>query len=405
MNRIGPIAGVGLRLNGEDVVVDAPPGERLSRSLRERLGARDVKVGCDAGDCGACTVLLDGRPVCACLTPTHQAEGAAVETLAGLARSDPTAHALGEAFQNRQAAQCGICTPGMMVAAVALLRATPRPTEEEIETALGGVLCRCTGYRKIIEAVAEAAVGAPPLESSGAVGASTRRLDGADKVAGRTAFGDDVAPADALVLRVVRSPHARAGFRIGDVDGYVAAHPGVRAVLTAADAPGRNAFGVIPAFVDQPVFAEGEARYRGEAVAAVVGDADAMAALDLDAFPVEWRPRKSAESLDEALADDASLVHQTREGNVMCGGFVSCGDAEAALARADVVVEGVFETSFVEHAYIEPEAGFARVVDGRVEIHACTQAPMMDRDAVAEILGVAPTDVRIVPTAVGGGFG
>ncbi len=389
-----------------DLPVHAAPqaGERLSQTLRERLGAREVKVGCNAGDCGACTVLVDGAPVCACLMATQQADGCRVETAAGL-RHDPVGLALSESFMDHHAAQCGICTPGMLLAAVALLRAVPRPDVAQVQDALGGVLCRCTGYRRIIDAVVAAGQGLAPQIISGAVGNAVRRIDGLAKVDGTEAFGDDVAPEGALVVMVIRSPHPRAGFAFGDLDGFIAANPGLVCCLTARDVPGRNAFGVIPAFVDQPVFAETETRFRGEAVAAVVGEAGAMARFDPRGFPVHWTPLAGVAEVPAALADGAVQLHAGKPGNVMCGGFVRCGDADAALARADVVVEASFETGFVEHAYIEPEAGFAELRQGRVEIHACTQAPYMDRDSMAAILGMDPGLVRIVPTAVGGGFG
>lgn len=399
MDKRSDTAHTALTLNGRIVEVAARVGERLSHSLRERLGARDVKVGCNAGDCGACTVLVDGAPVCACLMATQQAAGRCVETLAGL-RDSAEGRALHQRFQGHQAAQCGICTPGMVVSAVALLRVVPDPDEDQVMQALGGVLCRCTGYRKIIDAV----MGKPaPLHGTGAVGDAIPRVDGAAKVAGTEAFGDDVAPADALVIRVIRCPHPRAAFALGDLDAWRAATPGVVATLSAADVPGLNAFGVIPAFVDQPVFAEHEARFRGEAVAAVVCTADTP--LDLSGFPVTFTPLPAVETVDQAMAPGAPLLHDTRAGNVMTGGFVQCGDAAAALARADVVVEGRFTSGFVEHAYIEPEAGFARMVGDRVEIHACTQAPVMDLESMALILGWPKERVRIVPTAVGGGFG
>ena len=144
-------------LNGADVSANPQPGERLSETLREGLGARDVKIGCNAGDCGACTVLVDGAPVCACLTPTHQAEGCEVETLSGLVQSDVQAKALTQRFQDHGAAQCGICTPGVVIAAKALLEHNPDPTEEQARYWLAGNLCRCTGYDKIIRAVLDAA--------------------------------------------------------------------------------------------------------------------------------------------------------------------------------------------------------------------------------------------------------
>lgn len=394
-------------LNSQSVSVTPRVGERLSQTLRETLGQRDVKVGCDAGDCGACTVLIDGAPVCACLTPTHQADGRNVETLAGLAGHDPDAQRLAESFQNHGAAQCGICTPGMMVAAVALLRQTPTPTDGQVKDALGGVLCRCTGYRKIIDAVlaSHAQIAAESAVGDGAVGASIRRLDGAAKVNGTEMYGDDVATGDALVLRVIRSPFAHAGFTFGDLQQWQAQTDGIEAVLTCADIPGKNLFGVIPDFADQPVFAEGTARFRGEAVAAVVGRADVMQVFEVSTFPVDWTELPSVETVPHATAPLAPQLHPGRDNNLMCSGFVQQGDAAQALTEADVCVEGRFQTGFVEHAYIEPEAGFAQIIDGRVEVHACTQAPVMDLDALEIILGMDRKDIRILPTEVGGGFG
>jgi aldehyde oxidoreductase len=402
--RVG-LDSVAFTLNGADVLTRPLPGERLSHSLRERLGARDVKVGCDAGDCGACTVLLDGAAICACLTPTHQAEGATVETLAGLRGTDQAAEALADSFAAHGAAQCGICTPGMMVSAVALLRSDVALSEAAVQDALGGVLCRCTGYRKIIDAVLAAGEPHPAPQGDGHTGQPIQRLDGAGKLDGTERFGDDVAPTDALQLRVIRSPYHRASFDLGDLHGWAEATPGIVTVLTADDIPGTPTFGVIPAFADQPVFAVDETRFKGEAVAAIVGSAAAMQVLDETQLPITWTELPAALSISEALTDEAADLHADRPGNLMCKGYVACGDAEAALQAADVTVEGSFATAFVEHAYIEPEAGYARMVGDRLEVHACTQAPVMDQEALADILGVAPGAVRIVPTGVGGGFG
>ncbi|WP_111733292.1 molybdopterin-dependent oxidoreductase [Roseovarius amoyensis] len=378
-----------LSVNGDPVRVPAEPGRRLSEVLRERLGLFGTKVGCDAGDCGACTVLVDGAPVCACLTPLAQVAGRAVTTVEGLDDSP-----LQRAFLRRGAAQCGICTPGMLMAATALLRDTPAPDREQVEAALGGVLCRCTGYAKIVEAVLDTAPGAGPglPDAGAAVGARVERLDGGPKVAGSEVYGADACPEGLLLVRAVRAPYAPVLFSFGDIHAF-AAHHGVE-VFTAADIPGVNAFGTIPAFADQPALAERHARMRGEAVALVAGDPAVIEALDLETFPVTWQ-----------TGDDAALVHDTRPDNTLITGLVRRGDAEAALAGAVHVAAAGMETPYVEHAYIEPEAGIAWMEGDTLVIQACTQAPVMDRDDIARVLGLAPEKVRIVPSAAGGGFG
>ncbi len=399
---------IAFSVNGKSVNAAVSPVERLSKVLREHLGLMGTKVGCDAGDCGACTVLLDGKPVCSCLIAAGQVEGHEVTTVEGLATRAPIYDQLQKSFLRHGAAQCGACTPGMLVSATVLLERNSTPDENAVMDAIGGVLCRCTGYRKIISAIQDACSGAvaePSPLAGNAVGARLVRLDGQSKVNGTEIFGADEIPSAALLVRAIRSPHQRARFRFGDLDAFVAAHPGIHRVLTATDIPGENRYGVIPRFADQPVFAEVEARFRGEAVAAVVGEAEAIEALDLASFPVTWEPLPALTTIAAALAPDAERIHPNRENNVLVRGCVVRGDVEKALAESDVVVEDEYETGFIEHAYIEPEAGFARRVNDQIEVQACTQAPYMDRADIARILGIAPEAVRIIPTAVGGGFG
>ena len=399
---------IAFSLNGRGVSTSSAPVERLSKVLRERFGLTGTKVGCDAGDCGACTVLIDGDPVCSCLVAVGQIEGCEVTTVEGLAARAPIYDRLQNSFLRHGAAQCGACTPGMLVSASALLERNPAPSEVEVMDAIGGVLCRCTGYRKIIAAIMDAGSDLAPQASplaGNAVGQRMVRLDGKGKVNGTEIFGADEIPPATLVVRAIRSPYHRARFRFGDLDAYLAAHPGIIRVLTAKDIPGENCYGVIPRFADQPVFAEAEARFRGEAVAAVVGEAEAVEALNLVEFPVTWEELPALSTIAAALAPDAPRIHAHREDNVLVRGRVVKGDVEKALAESEVVVEGEYETGFVEHAYIEPEAGFARRVNDQIEIQACTQSPYMDRADIAKILGIAPERVRIIPTAVGGGFG
>ena len=400
---------VGLTVNGDAIRLDVPPTERLTKLLRGRLNLTGTKVGCDAGDCGACSVLLDGDVVCACMVPAAQADGCAVTTVEGLA-DDPLGKRLQQAFLDQGAAQCGICTPGMLMSSLAFLKSGDEPSEQAIADALGGVLCRCTGYRKIVAAVMAAARGevesmAGPLPSTASVGQSIPRLDGAPKVNGQDLFGADAIPDDALHLKIIRSPHAHARFTLGDLSAVIDAHPGIERILTAADVPGLNRHGVIPGFVDQPVFAEGVARFCGEAIAAILGTADAVDAIDGANFPVTWELLPPILSVDEAVEETASQLHDDRPGNLLAKGRVVRGNLEAGFGASDVVLEREVETAVIEHAYIEPEAGWARRVGDRVEIACCTQAPYMNRDAVAAILGIEPEAVRILPTSVGGGFG
>ncbi|MEJ8573634.1 molybdopterin-dependent oxidoreductase [Microbaculum marinum] len=399
---------VRLTVNGETVTVAADPFASLASTLRDKLGLTGTKIGCDAGDCGACTVRLDGEQVCACLVSTGQAEGGQIETVEGPG-PDGLTETLRKAFLAHGAAQCGICTPGMLMAATDHLARHPRTSRAEVENALGGVLCRCTGYLKIVDAIMAVADGqvieTPRADGGNAVGARIARVDGWPKVAGTDLFGADDAPVDALWLRVVRSPHARAAFTLGDLDTVVAATPGLEAILTHEDVPGENRFGIFPNTRDQPVFAEGHVRFRGEAVIGLVGTREAVAALSDADLPIEWQVLPPVTGVEAALAQGAHAVHSDKPDNVLAGGLLVCGDVEAVRGGAAAVAEGRFETSYVAHAYIEPEAGYAEPVGDRMEVTCCTQAPYMDLGETARVLGVDESRVRIRPTACGGGFG
>jgi len=398
--------GIAFTVAGARHVVAGSPGRRLSEVLRDDLGLRSVKVGCDAGDCGACTVLIDGAQQCACLVPLAQAAGTVIETLETAEAS--LARRLQQAFLDHGAAQCGICTPGVMMAALSLLRETPAPSLQAVEDALGGVLCRCTGYRKIIAAVMS--VSAPPATRSTArageaVGAPLQRLDGGPKVIGTEVFGADYVPADTLLVRAIRSPHPHATFELGDIVAWAAARDEVTTVLTARDIPGENRFGVIPPLADQPALAESHTRYLGEPVALVVGRPDALEDADLSDFPVTWTPLPHTLTQADGGAPGAPQLHDTRADNTLVRGRVATGDPDRALKEAAHVVSGDFETGYVEHAYIEPEAGVAWMAGDRLVIQACTQAPVMDQEDTAKVLGLPLSHVRIIPAAAGGGFG
>ena len=309
---------VAFTLNGRAAEWRGPPVTRLASALRDDLALTGTKVGCDAGDCGACTVLLDGRQTCACLVAMGQVEGRRVETVESLGDGDGGLTSLQKSFLAHGAAQCGICTSGMLMAAEELLRRNARPCRTEVEDALGGVLCRCTGYGKIVEAVMSASTSVPiaPPPAGAAIGARLQRVDGVPKVTGRDLFGADAVPANALWIRVVRSPHARARFALGDLAPL---RRRLAAVLTAADVP-FNGFGIYPDIKDQPVLADGQVRYRGEAVVALVGERAQVLAIRDDEVPIAWAPDPPVFGIDAATAADAPLVQADKPKNLLLDG-------------------------------------------------------------------------------------
>jgi aldehyde oxidoreductase len=402
---------ISIHVNGKPKEITCRAGTRLSEVLRENLHLTGTKVGCNAGDCGACTVLVNDEPVCACLMTAAKADGNMIETVEGLSQGEELS-LLQQSFLRHGAAQCGICTPGMLMAAMPLLRSNSTPTRQQVEDALGGVLCRCTGYSKIIDAVMDASEPklANPMPATGqAVGARVERLDGIPKINGVEQFGADAWPDEALYVRVLRSPYHYADFRIGNVEHWIAATEGVDHVFLAADIDGENCFGVIPPLADQPALAEKVARFKGEAVALIAGRADIMPRLDLSDFPITWDERPAMLDVDAATSDGAPDIHEHRKGNILISGAVKHGDIATGFAEAEYIAEKSFSTGYVEHAYIEPEAGAAWMEDGpdgkRLVISACTQAPIMDRDDTAKVLGLPLDKLRIIPAATGGGFG
>jgi len=393
-----------LVVNGKPHSFHGSPAKRLSDVLRDDCGLTGTKVGCNAGDCGACTVMLDGKQVCACLTPVAQAAGKSIATVEGL-KAHGAQSRLQRAFLKHGAAQCGICTPGMLMAATDLLAEVSKPSEQQVTDAIGGVLCRCTGYRKIVEAVLDASrtPELPEMPALGqAMGARALKVDGVAKVEGTEKYGADYIPQDALWLRTIRSPHARATFTLGDFSGVIRKY-GLERVFTAGDVP-RNGFAIFET-KDQPVLADGLVRYKGEAVVALVGSREAVEAVRPEDLPIAYVPEEPVAGVIMAAAKGAKLVQVDKPENVLIRGNVTKGDVAKGFAEAAATAEGLFQTSFVEHAYIEPEAGWAIRIGDRIEIHASTQAPYMDRDEVAGVMQLPPDRVRIVPTACGGGFG
>ena len=394
-------------LNDLPQTLTVNPLRRFSDVLREDLGLTGTKVGCDAGDCGACTILVDGEQRYACLTAVGQLEGHNARTVEGIAKnSDLTA--LQQAFLDEGAAQCGICTPGMLMAAQSLLDRTPNPTEPQVLDALGGVLCRCTGYTKIVEAVLKAgktSSSEPTPPSGSAVGSRMVKVDGKQKVTGEEIYSADYAPKDSLWLRAIRSPHPRAKFTLAQPEKVLKKYPGIIKILTADDVTGNNGFGIYPHIKDQPVLAKDHVRFRGEAVVALIGERENVESVSEEDLGLTWEPLEAIRGCDAALSGKLEPVQSEIVDNILAEGFLKKNDVEKAFAESFAVAEGVWTTSAVEHGYLEPEAGYARKIGQRLEIFVCTQSPYMDQTEVAQFLGIEPGQVRIITSAVGGGFG
>jgi CO/xanthine dehydrogenase Mo-binding subunit/aerobic-type carbon monoxide dehydrogenase small subunit (CoxS/CutS family) len=407
--------------------------------LREELGLTAAKRGCAEGHCGSCTVLVNGKPQLSCRKKLEALDGAEVLTLEGLAEPGRL-HPLEQAFIQEGAIQCGFCTPGMILAAKALLDREPDPTDRQIARALASNLCRCTGYVKILKAVRRAASwlregkeSFPRAElmpgQTEPFGRSVPRVDALAKATGELKFAEDLRFPGLLHAAVLRSsePHAR----VLSLDvGGARTRPGVIAVLTARDVPGRNAFGLLVA--DQPVFAEDKVRCVGDALAAVVAESEQAAREALEHIRVRYEPLPVISDPQQALAPGAPRVHERpaervgSEGGEQPAGAVGPGlagaeqlpanvvarkrsgrgDVERGLAEAEEVLEEEYFTPFIEHAYLEPECGIGvPESDGRVTVYVGSQGPWEDRRQVAAALGLSEERVRIAHLPLGGGFG
>jgi len=397
---------LGITVNGESMVVGVPPDMTLLTFLRERLGLTGAKKGCLEGTCGACTVLVDGQAVRSCRKKMEHLDGSSVTTIEGLAK-DGHPHPLQEAFAREGAPQCGFCTPGMILTAKSLLDENPNPTCEEMKKALNPVMCRCGSYPAVFRAIEETAKMMPgegvpaPEPVREVVGAAVQKKDALDKAMGTIKYGDDMEPERVLYGKVLWSEHPHA--EILSVDTSAAKEmAGVHAVLTARDVPGDNAYG--PMVRDAQVMAMDKVRFIGEPVVVVFAETEEQAAAARDACEVDYRPLPGVFTAEQALAPDAPKVHP--EGNILHETRINKGDPVGAFSGADVVVERTYTTPFIEHGYIEPEAGLAEPTDDDgVKVMMNTQYPFGDQRQIAQALGIEAEKVRVVQIPGGGAFG
>jgi len=397
-------------VNGKDFSEQPAPGQCLRTFLRQ-LGWFGVKKGCDAGDCGACTVYVDGDPVHSCLTPAFRAEGREVTTIEGLAKGNEL-HPMQRAFLDAQAFQCGFCTAGMIMTAASLNQAQ----RHDLGWALKGNLCRCTGYRSIDDALT--GTNNIEAEAPGAgCGHNVPAPAGPDVVTGKARYTLDVAIDGLLHMKLVRSPYPHA--RILSIDKTAAlAVPGVQAVFTHEDSP-KVAFSsarheVRTMDCDDTYVLDDVARFIGQRVAAVVADSEAAAEEGCRRLIIDYEILPAVLDPEAAMQPGAPRLHADKpadsriddpEHNIVAkfdGGY---GDVVKGFAEADVVYEGRFETPRVQHAHLETLCAIAWCDDDGLTVRSSTQVPFLTRNELAYVFGLDREKVRVFCERVGGGFG
>ncbi len=403
-------------VNGRAEAIDVTPRARLLDALRIDLGLTGTKEGCGAGDCGSCTVLLDGNAVNSCMVLALQAEGRDVTTIEGLGKPgalDPVQQAMVQCG----GIQCGFCTPGMALSLKDLFNRNPEPSEAEVRVAISSNLCRCTGYTKIFDAARALRDGTLDTRAANgnddAIGARMVRTDAVEKVTGSAIYAEDVRLPRMVYGALVRSPLPHANILSIDTSAAVN-HPDVRAVVTGRDIE-MGYYGY--ELQDQRVFALEKVRYLGEPVAAVAAvnpdaarEAAALVKVEYEELPAVFDP-------EEAMSEDAPLVHEDpeayhldweseRKGNLCYRLEFGDGDVEQGFAESDHVIEGTYHTPEAHSGAIEPHSATAMSdPTGRITIWTTTQKPFAVRSYLAKALKRPISTFKVVPTHIGGGFG
>jgi len=405
-----------LRVNGQphsvNIGVDLPKKTTLLSYLRDHLGLTGVKDGCSQrGECGACTVIVNGKAQKSCLLPLEGLHGASVETVEGLADGQ-NLHPLQWAFAEEGAVECGFCTPGAILTARALLDRNSKPTKQETIKALSGNLCRCGTYQQMVKAIQKAShalankhayrpIKRPTRAGGDFVGIPYPRIDAEEKVTGKAIFGQDLKFEGMVYAAPVMTLYAHAD--ILDMDTKPASDaPGVIKVLTPEDLPGSHFRGVITP--DWPVFAENRALFIGEVLALVIAKSLTKAQAAARKVRVTYNPLPVLSDPEQALTERAPQIHP--EGNLCSSEHILRGDVDKGMRKARVVIDRTYVTQSIEHAYLGVEAGVATFSekDG-VTIYMGGHDSETNRMEVARCLDLAEHKVRIICPHVGGSFG
>jgi len=394
-------------VNGEEVVVSGRHPHLLS-ALRDELDITSPKDGCSpSGQCGCCTVLIDGKAQVSCQTSLEKVAGRSITTLEGF--GDAERDRLADAFAATGALQCGFCTPGILVRTKALLdKSTPENplTRDKAARHLGGHLCRCTGYVKILDAIEALVADEVPVSLPlGGVGSSGAKYEATELALGDRGYVDDIRVDGMLHAALALTDHARADVLAIDTSAALAV-PGVHAVYTAADVPGELRVGII--HKDWPVLIPvgGRTSYLGDVLAIVVADDRLTARAAADLVEVTYEVHTPIADAELAVSPGTPDAVWGLEGNVLSTSTYARGDVEAALAASAHVVEETFQTQRIEHAFLEPESTLAVPTDdGGLHVYSGGQGVWDDRDQIASILGVDTGRVTVELVSNGGAFG
>ena len=392
-----------------DQEIEADPERKLMEVLRDDLRLKSVKDGCSEGACGTCTVLVDGKATKACVQKMSRMEGKHILTVEGLSQREKDVYVY--AFGEAGAVQCGFCIPGMVICAKALLDVNPDPSRAQAAFAIRNNYCRCTGYKKIIDAILLAAkmfrenLPIPKERTDIKVGSKVHRVDVEEKVLGTGQYVDDLDQVDLpgmIYGSAVRSKYPRA--RVLAIHTEKAkALPGVVCVLTAADVPGQNKVGHLKQDWDTMIPVGGVTRYLGDAIAIVAAETKEILEQAKALVEVEYEELKPVTCPAEALAEGAPLVHST--GNILSHEHLVRGDADRVIRESKYKVTRHYETPWTEHAFLEPECAVAMPMGDGVLIYSTDQSVYDTQHETCILLGLPPEKVIVENKLVGGGFG
>ena len=394
-------------LNGQLRVYEGDPELPLLTYLREHEGITTPKDGCaPQAACGCCAVDLNGKAVLSCVTTMQKAADGQITTTDGLGEYRQKVYA--NAFVEKGGVQCGFCIPGIVMQSNALINKNPEPSREEIAKALTPHLCRCTGYKKIIDAVEYAAAAIrkeeeiPPPNGNGRVGSRLPKYKAQDLVLGRHNYVDDIKLEGMLYGALRFSDHPRA--RVLSIDTREAEKmAGVVRVVTAVDVPGDRIIGLIRQ--DWPLMvAIGETtRYIGDVLAGVVAESEKIARQAVELIKVEYEVLEPLIDMHKALLPGAPLIHEN--GNKLSRSYTSRGSVDEARAKSAFIAQSEFETQWIEHGFMETEAAIAYPANDGLEMLSQGQGVYDDRIQIAKLLGLPLEKVRVIMVPNGGGFG